>query len=234
VFIRRDHRGSARAAPFRPPVRIASFRAAASDRGPAFLIASKGANMRKVLLAITMTLGIAGAAFADDGGMRFRAHLVGGDLSGNPILTRATGEAELTLINNGKAIRFRVEIAGIRNLWQAHIHIAPQGPVAPNQPVGPIAFWFVPSVPGAPNSNVPQTVEGEMSGGFVMTDAQLTGPLAFDANDPANTGVAGLVKAIQESRATIVVHTSDLDNANNHTPGVSGDSPAGEIRGLIQ
>lgn len=189
--------------------------------------------MRKIFTALFLTLGIVSTASASET-MHFRAHLVGGDLFGNPILTQATGEATLTVIDNNKAIRFKVEIAGIRNLWQAHIHIAAKGPVAPTQPVGPIAFWFVPSVPGAPNSNVPQTVEGEMSGGFVMTDAQLSGPLTFDPNNPATTGIAGLIKAIQEGRATIVVHTSDLDNSNNQTPGVAGDSPAGEIRGLIQ
>lgn len=194
--------------------------------------------MRKVLLAFSLALGIATAASADDGGapdgMRFHAHLVGGDLNGNPIATRATGEAQLTIIDGGHAVRFKVNIAGIRNLWQAHIHVAPQGPVAPNQKVGPIVFFFVPSIPGAPNSNVPQTVNGEMSGGFVMTDAQLVGPLTFDSNDPANTGVAGLVKAIEEQRASIVVHTSDLNPADDQTPGVAGDSPAGEIRGLIR
>jgi hypothetical protein len=67
-----------------------------------------------------------------------------------------------------------------------------------------------------------------------MTNAQLTGPLAFDPANPENTGIAGLLKAIGEGRATIVVHTNDLDNSNNQVPGVSGDSPAGEIRGLIQ
>jgi hypothetical protein len=203
--------------------------------------------MRKILLAIvltlTLTLGIAGAASAKDGNdgkdgmhdvMRFRAHLIGGDLAGNPIVTNANGEAEIAIVDTGTALRFKVEISGIRNLWQAHIHISPTGPVAPTQPVGPIAFWFVPTVPGAPNSNVAETVNGEMSGGFVMTDAQLTGPLTFDANNPATTGVAGLIKAIQERRATIVVHTSDLNDANNMTPGVAGDSPAGEIRGLIE
>ena len=194
--------------------------------------------MRKFLLASSLALAFATTASADDGGardgMRFRAHLVGGDLNGNVILTRATGEAQLSVIDNGHAIRFNVNIAGIRNLWQAHIHIAPQGPVAPNQPVGPIVFFFVPTIPGAPNSNVPGPVNGEMSGGFVFTDAQLVGPLTFDANDPADTGVAGLVKAIEEQRATIVVHTSDLNPADDQHPGVAGDSPAGEIRGLIQ
>lgn len=201
--------------------------------------------MRKFLLAIALSLGITGAAFAkdggehghdrgDDNGMRFQAHLVGGDLAGNPIVTRATGEASLTIVDSGTAVRFRVEIAGINNLWQAHIHISPTGPVAPNQPVGPIAFWFVPSSNAAPNSNVAETFNGEMSGGVIMTDAQLMGPLAFDPMNAANTGVAGLIKAIEEGRATIVVHTNDLDNSNNQTPGVAGDSPAGEIRGLIQ
>lgn len=191
--------------------------------------------MRKTLLAIVLSLGLAGTALADDGGgLRFKAHLVGGDLAGNPILTRATGEATLSVIDNGTAIRFNVKIAGIRNLWQAHIHIAPAGPVAPNQPVGPIAFWFVPTSNAAPNSNVAQTFEGEMAGGVIMTDAQLFGPLQFNPMHPADTGVAGLIKAIEEGRATIVVHTNDLDNSNNQTPGVAGDSPAGEIRGLIQ
>lgn len=193
--------------------------------------------MRKAVLALSLAFAFSTAAFADDDGardgMRFHARLAGGDLNGNPILTNATGEAQLSVIDDGHAIRFKVNIAGIHNLWQAHIHIAPQGPVAPNQPVGPIVFFFVPTVPGAPASNVP-TVNGEMSGGFVFSDAQLVGPLAFDSNNAANTGVAGLVKAIEEQRATIVVHTSDLDPADDQHPGVAGDSPAGEIRGLIR
>ena len=189
--------------------------------------------MKKIVTAVILALGTALPSLADDS-MRFEAHLIGGDLAGNIIATNATGEAKLSVINGGKAVRFDVKVAGIRNLWQAHIHVAPKGPVAPNQPVGPIAFFFVPTVPGAPNSNVAQTVDGALSAGFIMTDAQLVGPLAFDANNAANTGVAGLVKAIEERRASIVVHTSDLDSANNTTPGTAGDSPAGEIRGLIQ
>jgi len=193
--------------------------------------------MKSKLLALVCMLGIATAAAADDhnnNGAEFRARLTGGDLNGNIIATNATGDAKLTLVNNGHAVRFEVRVQGIRNLWQAHIHIAAQGPVAQTQPVGPIAFFFVPTIPGAPNSNIPQVTNDEISGGFVFTDAQLVGPLLFDPNHPDTTGVAGLIKAIQEQRASIVVHTSDLNNANNHTPGVAGDSPAGEIRGLIQ
>jgi CHRD domain-containing protein len=189
--------------------------------------------MRKSLLAIACALGLATAASAHETAT-FRARLTGGDLAGNPIVTNAKGEARLAVIDNNTAIRFEVKVEGINNLWQAHIHISPTGPVAQNQPVGPITFFFVPTIPGAPNSNVSGRTDGEISGGFVMTDAQLIGPLTFDSNNPATTGIAGLIKAIQEGRATIVVHTSDLDNTNNRTPGVAGDSPAGEIRGLIQ
>lgn len=189
--------------------------------------------MRKTLLAaVVLALGAATSASAAED--RFRAHLVGGDLAGNVILTNATGEAQLQVTDGGTAIRFKLDIAGIRNLFMAHIHVAAQGPVAPNQAVGPIVFWFVPTTPGTPNSNVSGTTEGSLSAGFVMTNAQVVGPLAFDPTRPDTTGVAGLVKAIREQRATIVVHTSDLDNTNNQTPGLAGDSPAGEIRGLIQ
>ncbi|MGE5096154.1 MAG: CHRD domain-containing protein [Betaproteobacteria bacterium] len=191
--------------------------------------------MRKTILALALAMGFALPAAADDndGGLRFKAHLIGGDLAGNVIATNATGEASLSIINDDKNIRFKVNIAGIRNLWQAHIHVAAQGPVAPNQPVGPIVFFFTPSSGGAQSANVPSVVNGEMSGGFILTNQQLVGPLTFDPNNPTTTGIAGLVKAIEEQRATIVVHTSDLNNANNQTPGVAGDSPAGEIRGLI-
>lgn len=189
--------------------------------------------MRNTLIAFAFALGAATCVAASDV-PRFNAHLAGGDLNGNVIATRATGEATLAVVDSGTAIRFQLNVAGIRNLWQAHIHVAPVGPVFTNQPVGPIVFWFVPTIPGAPNSNVAETVQGELSAGFIMTDAQLTGPLLFDPNNPATTGIAGLIKAIQERRATIVVHTSDLNNANNRTPGVAGDSPAGELRGLIE
>ena len=188
---------------------------------------------RRILTTLTLALGVAAAATADPG-ERFSAHLIGGDLAGNPIVTNATGEAQFEVIDSGTAIRFRLNVAGINNLFMAHIHVAAKGPVASNQPVGPIVFWFVPTTPGAPNSNVAETVQGNLSSGFIMTDAQMVGPLTFDPSNADNTGVAGLLKAIREGRATIVVHTSDLNNANNQTPGVAGDSPAGEIRGLIE
>lgn len=210
--------------------------------------------MRKTLFALMLGAGIIGAAGAGQP-QRFHAHLVGGDLAGRPIATAATGEARFEVVDsfevvNGvkvptQALEYRINVAGINNLFMAHIHVSPNpGPVANNQPVGPVVFWFVPTVPPAQtaplqalNSNVSERVNGRLAEGFLMTDGQLVGPLACDdpvAGCSEDTGVAGLIKAIKDGRATVVVHTSDLDNANNQTPGLAGDSPAGEIRGLIK
>lgn len=191
--------------------------------------------MRKTLTALALTLGFASAVHAQDP-LEFKAHLVGGDLAGNVVVTAATGEGKFEVIQHatGQALKFKLEVLGLRNLFMAHIHVAPVGPVANNQPVGPIAFWFVPTVPGTPDSNIAAVLDDRLSDGFVMTNAQMVGPLAFDPGNPMTTGIAGLIKAINEGRATVVVHTSDLDNANNQTPGLTGDSPAGELRGLIQ
>jgi len=44
--------------------------------------------------------------------------------------------------------------------------------------------------------------------------------------------IAGLVAAVSEGRASVFVHTDDLDPG---TPaGVAGDSRAGELRGTLQ
>ena len=51
-------------------------------------------------------------------------------------------------------------------------------------------------------------------------------------NTPDSGTVAGLIRAIEEGRVSVVVHTDDLDPG---TPtGVAGDSRAGELRGTLQ
>ena len=197
--------------------------------------------MHKLLSTIALGLALSAGSATADSGERFTAKLQGGNLSGDFIRTRATGVAQFRVVDSfeivagakvpAKAIEYRLNVAGIDNLFMAHIHVAATGPVADNQPVGPVAFWFVPTTPGAPNSNV-KDVDGRLADGFVMTDAQLVGPLTPDPARPDDTGVAGLIKAIKEGRATVVVHTNDLDPT---TPtGVAGDSVAGELRGLIR
>jgi len=53
---------------------------------------------RRILAAIAITFTIVTAAVPQQA-LHFKAHLVGGDLAGNPIATRATGQADLDVID---------------------------------------------------------------------------------------------------------------------------------------
>ena len=54
----------------------------------------------------------------------------------------------------------------------------------------------------------------------------------WDPADPEAGTVSGLIAAIEEGRASVIVHTDDL---NPDTPtGVAGDSRAGELRGTLK
>lgn len=181
--------------------------------------------MRKLLLTLALGVLVAAGANAQQA-PRFKAHLDGFNAGGAPIPTNATGNATFEVIDDGTALNFRVNVAGIDNLLMAHIHIAPE-PVDLNGPAGPIAFWFTGGPP--PGTTVTERVNGRLAEGYVITDGQLE---VWDANDPTAGTVAGLIAAMEEGRASVVVHTDDLDPT---TPtGVAGDSRAGELRGTIE
>jgi hypothetical protein len=178
--------------------------------------------MRKLPLILACGLSIAGFAHAGPT-ERFTAHLTGGDANNNFVDTTATGQAVFEVVDDGTAIRYRVNVAGIENLWMAHIHVA-----ADAGGNGPPAFWLVPTTPqaapSAPN-NVTERIQGNLASGYVMSDAQLGGLLAGGT-------VGDLVDAMAKGRAYVVVHTNDFDP---DTPsGVAGDSPRGELRGAIE
>lgn len=180
--------------------------------------------MRTLPLLLTLSLATSTLALAAPP-HRFKAQLSGGDANGNIIDTRASGQATFEVLDeaNGPAIAYRVNVAGIRNLWMAHIHVSadPSGN-------GPPAFWFVPTTPAAPpapGQSVAQRIQGNLASGFIMSDAQLGGLLAGGTIDD-------LITAMEEGRAYVVVHTNDFDP---DTPsGVAGDSPPGELRGAIR
>jgi len=181
--------------------------------------------MYKILLGLAFGLVIAGSAQADNP-MRFKADLEGFNAAGAPIPTRATGQAKVEVIDDGTALSFRVNVAGIDNLLMAHIHVAP-GPVSLTDPAGPVAFWFTGGPP--PGSNLTERVNGRLAEGFIITDGQV---VMWDTSEPGAGTVQGLINAIMEGRASVVVHTDDLDP---DTPtGVAGDSRAGELRGTLQ
>ena len=186
----------------------------------------KQTTMKWTILALALALAVAGNAYGDRP-MRFKANLEGFNAGGAPIPTNATGNARVEVIDDGTALEFRVIVAGIDNLLMAHIHIAPE-PVELTDPAGPIAYWFTGGPP--PGDNLTERVNGRLAQGFIITDGDV---LDWDPMDTPDSGtVAGLIRAIMEGRASVVVHTDDLDP---DTPtGVAGDSRAGELRGTLQ
>lgn len=180
--------------------------------------------MRKLLLILALGSLTTGNAFADKP-MRFDAKLFGFNAGGAPIATNAQGRASVEVIDGGTAIKFKVNVAGINNLLMAHIHIAPV-PVQLTDPAGPVGFWFTGGPP--PGTTLTDTLNGTLSEGYIIT----AGQLEMWSTDPDAGTIAGLTRAIKEGRASVVVHTDDL---NPDTPtGVAGDSRAGELRGTLQ
>lgn len=181
--------------------------------------------MRIILFVLVLGSLAAGNALADKP-MRFEAKLFGFNAAGAPVATNAQGHASVQVIDDGSAIKFKVNVAGIDNLLMAHIHIAPE-PVQLTGAAGPIAFWFTGGPP--PGTTNTETINGTLAEGYIVTNGNLS---VWDASDPAAGTIDGLITAISEGRASVVVHTDDL---NPDTPtGVAGDSRAGELRGTLQ
>jgi len=172
--------------------------------------------IKKLLLAAAGSC-IAVTAFAGKP-MRFDTHLEGYNAGGVPVPTSATGQARVEVIDGGTALYFQIEVAGVRNLLMAHIHVAP-APVQVTDPAGPVAFWFTGGPP--PAATVKETINGSFARGYVVTDGQVS-----------NMTVAELIAAIQEGRASVVIHTDDLDP--NTPTGTQGDSRGGELRGTLR
>lgn len=181
--------------------------------------------MRNIILAIALTLMAIGHAAAAKP-MKFEAKLFGFNAGGVPIATDAQGRAMVEVIDDSTAINFRVKVAGIDNLLMAHIHISPV-PVQLTDPAGPIGFWFTGGPP--PGTVLTESLNGTLSEGYIITNGQLN---VWDASDPTAGTIAGLITAIKEGRASVVVHTDDLDP--NTPTGIAGDSRAGEVRGTLQ
>ena len=181
--------------------------------------------MRTLLFVLTLGCFVAGNALADRP-MRFDAKLFGFNAAGAAIATQAQGHASVEVIDGGTALKFKVKVAGIENLLMAHIHVA-SNPVQLTDAAGPVAFWFVGGPP--PGSTNSEPVNGTLAEGYIVTNGNL---VSWDATDPTDGTIAGLITAISEGRASVVVHTDDL---NPDTPtGVAGDSRAGELRGTLQ
>jgi aldose sugar dehydrogenase len=131
------------------------------------------------------------------------AHLAGAN-EVPPVDSRATGQAIFKPGEDGVVLAFRLIVANINDLTQAHIHLGGAGVN------GPVVAWLYPA--GPPAQLIPGRFGGVLAEG-TLTAAQLVGPLAGQP-------LAALLEAMRYGEAYVNVHTSS--------------HPAGEIRGQIR
>jgi hypothetical protein len=163
--------------------------------------------MRRLLALLTLVacfgvLSMPSAAADARPNRTFVAHL-SGDQEVPPRDTRATGQAILRLSPDGTALNYRLIVAGIEDVTQAHIHLAPRGSN------GGVVAWLYPA--GPPAQLIPGRSQGVLATG-TLTAESLVGALAGQT-------LSDLVDAIHEGNAYVNVHTRQL--------------PGGEIRGQL-
>lgn len=118
--------------------------------------------------------------------------------------TRAQGQTIFQVSPDGMSMTYRLMVANIENVTQAHIHLAPVGEN------GPVVLWLYPSAP--PAQLIPGRTNGVLAVGEV-TAADLVGLLDGQP-------LSALVDHIRSGNAYVNVHTSQF--------------PPGEIRGQIE
>ena len=169
-----------------------------------------------VSVALLATAGVAAAALRN-----YRAHLSGREEvppAGVVIQTLAQGQAVFSLSKDGTAMHYKLAVANIENVFQAHIHIGAQGTN------GPVAVWLYPSTtPGAG-----PTGQGRVDG--VLVEGTFTTANLVNQAATGITTLEQLLVAIENGNAYVNVHTNDGIAPPNTGP---GDFPGGEIRGHI-
>jgi hypothetical protein len=149
--------------------------------------------MRRVVeCAIVIFVCITFAGGAAAGGGNFRTHCQGGN-EVPPVATQGQCQAIFNLTDGGSGLAYKLIVANIEFVTQAHIHL---GPVGQNGGVVAFLFGFVPE--GA-------TVNGTLAQG-ILTDTDLVGALA-------GMTIADLVAELEAGNAYVNVHTQ------THPPG---------------
>ena len=125
--------------------------------------------------------------------------------------TKAAGNAVFHLSEDGSQLTYKLIVANIDNVVQAHIHL---GPAGVNGGIVAFLYGLVPAGGGTEN--------GVLSTGTI-TAANLIGSLAGQP-------LSALVDQINAGNAYVNVHTNDGVAPTNSGP---GDFPGGEIRGQM-
>lgn len=129
----------------------------------------------------------------------------------------AVGNAIFSLSADGSALHYRLIVANIHNVFQAHIHSAPAGVN------GGIVAWLYPSTAVAPGPTGGGRIQGVIAEGAI-TAANLVGALAGQP-------LSALTSLLSTGGAYVNVHTNDGVAPTNTGP---GDFPGGEIRGQVE
>jgi hypothetical protein len=158
---------------------------------------------RIAAILVVMTLcavGLAGTALAESPTMY--ATLSGAEeVPAND--SNARGVATFRLSSDGQALHYRLNVANIENVTQAHIHVAPAGVN------GPVVVWLYPDSP--PAQLIPGRTDGVLATGTI-TAANFVGMLAGQSMDD-------LLDLMRAGHTYVNVHTSQF--------------PPGEVRGQI-
>jgi hypothetical protein len=144
----------------------------------------------------------------------YRTHLTG-DAEVPARETLAQGQAILQVSDSGNELHYKLIVANIENVTQAHIHLGAA------DATGGIVAWLYPSAP--PQLAIPGRTDGVLAEGTI-TGANLVGTLAGHP-------LSSLLDAINSGNAYVNVHTNDFIAPTNTGP---GDYPGGEVRGQIR
>jgi hypothetical protein len=134
-----------------------------------------------------------------------RTHLTGDAERPAPNDSQGQGQAIFQVSDDGSEIRFKLMVANIENVTQAHIHCC-----ANTEGTAGVVVWLYPS--GPPPQLIPGRFQGVLGEG-VITQSSLMGGLAGQS-------LSVLLDRINSGLAYVNVHTSQF--------------PPGEIRGQIR
>ena len=129
----------------------------------------------------------------------------------------AVGNAIFSLSADGTELHYKLIVANIHNVFQAHIHSAPSGVN------GGIVVWLYPSTAVSPGPTGGGRIQGVIAEGTIMA-ANLVGTLE---GQPLSV----LTGLLSTGGAYVNVHTNDGVAPTNTGP---GDFPGGEIRGQVE
>ena len=162
----------------------------------------------KLLFIAVIILSVIGVSEAVN--QNSRTHL-SGDEEVPVRVTNAQGQALFKLSDDGTQLHYKLIVANIDNVVQAHIHLAQPGV---NGNIVVFLYGLVP--PGGGRS------DGVLAEGTI-TSANLI-------NDLVGQPLSALIAQMEAGNAYVNVHTNDGVAPTNTGP---GDFPGGEIRGQI-